>query len=449
MKYFVLLFLTYINFTFAENIYFVNESNAVSEQSSFLMKVNKEKLNLSGRLDSSSIGLEIPSSIDETLKKNFIFSTAYSELMAKMNGFLKIPNEFEDLYKFPAYNVDVTSKLISKEGVFSVIEAKSSIFDTISESKRYKLEKIKLSIDFQLENDILSDRKSYNSVNSDFQSYSSTVFQILTDYGVGSFGASSSTHGTGFFISPKGHALTNLHVLQENKGCIKDKKCNLEIKFKGQEIIKHTVSIDVLTCSKLNDFCLIKVSENDSFEVKHLEIQLDKIPKELFTLGFPGDKTTETENGDETLLTYSFGSPVGFAGRTITSSVFIAGGASGSPFLDLNTKKVVGIVSNGAETFASNHDGAPGVFRPLFLIEREFGLKDYLNGNKGSKIKNLIQSLTNELDSIKSGKIIESYLKEKTYLGYENLVSLAYMHPKQEVRKQIVELLISEFHLNF
>ncbi len=418
--------------SFGEAVYIGNDVDSNSTKSEFLFTSNdKEEINLSGLLESSTLGMNL-----KGVSKSFRFDKAYIEAMAKMGGLPSVPAEQASYYQFPAYNIEVSSKVIENR-----IDVATSLLGSI-QKKSYLFSPLSLNVEFYKEQEVLSNRQSYSDVNAEHQKLYNGVFQIYTNLGASSTGGESKTHGTGFFISGKGHALTNHHVLKENKGCIKDKVCTLDIRLKGEETKQYDVKVKVLTCSIENDFCLLSIDTKD-LEFRYFDLDLNNIPLKLFTLGFPGDRTSTDEDGNEEVpLTYSYGSSIGLSGKAITSTVFIKGGASGSPVLREEDNKVVGILSNGAETFAQSYDGAPGIYRPLILIERDFKLSSYLDNSKSILVGSIVNNIKNANNLEEAQIALDKYENEKTYIGYSDLVQTSYMHANVKVRKILVNYLL-------
>lgn len=442
---FIIFSIIYSSFIFGDSLFLVNDKNTKTDRIPFFLYLREGQINISGRLELSALGLSLSGEI-----KTFILKNSFLETLAKTNGFFSIPEENKALYsKIPEFPVEVSSTVHNLDQLNTIVKSSVNMF-TNEEVDTYRLFKTPLEIDFLDHGEVQSDRKTYNEVTLEKQQLASSVFQILTDFGMSSLGTTSSTHGTGFFISNNGHALTNLHVVKENPGCLREKVCHLNISFKGHETTAvNNVKTDVLTCSVENDFCLIRLNISNEKMINHLEMQFNHIPKKLFTLGFPGDMEIETEHGIEVPLSYSFGSPIGLSGKAISSTVFIAGGASGSPFIDKSNNKVVGIVSNAAETFAAKYDGAPGIFRPLYIIEKDFSLTNYLNGNKEKIVSKIINNIENTNNEKMAKNYIHKYISEKTYIGFSRIVELAYGHQNREVRRQLVNLLLSGYDLNW
>jgi hypothetical protein len=178
--------------------------------------------------------------------------------------------------------------------------------------------------------------------------------------------------------------------------------------------------------------------------MSHFELDMNNIENSLLTLGFPHDKTSSFSNGenveDDTALTYSFGNPVGLMGVGVSSSLFIASGASGSPVMNSSNLKVVGIISNGSNALESS-DGMPGLFRSMFLINKEFNITSYLNGKNQIEIESYIKEIRDSSDTEKVDLVLKKYSLMKTYYGESRLKVLSYTHPHVQIRKKLVKFL--------
>jgi hypothetical protein len=234
--------------------------------------------------------------------------------------------------------------------------------------------------------------------------------------------------------------------METNPICLLKKSCSLSISQKGLKKSQVSISTRVLTCSKKNDFCLLKLNLPVNYDMSPLEHEFNNISKELLTLGFPGDKK---DKNDDVVLTYSFGAPIGFMGTGVTSSMFINGGASGSPIIDIKSGKVVGLNSNGSATMAQGTDGMPAVFRLLNLIERSFGITSYLNNAKQVRIEGYLTELRNANDANEAKNLLNKISEEKSFYGEAKLKVLSYSHPKVQVRKSIVKYIDSNLNKNW
>lgn len=91
-----------------------------------------------------------------------------------------------------------------------------------------------------------------------------------TSSGSGSYPVST---GSGFFVTAKGHLITNSHVIETAK------RIDVQVNNK-------TYSASVLARDPINDIALLSVNV-DSVPIPVIESQLTRIAAEVFTIGFP------------------------------------------------------------------------------------------------------------------------------------------------------------------
>jgi hypothetical protein len=417
------------------------------EGHSFLQERNS--YNLSGELSNSTMGF-CRTKGSGACEKTFNMSEAFSENLARANAAFTIPEDLKSIYVFPPYKIHTKTLSLNPQGlgseykVISHMEMGNTLYPL--EERILKIEAIPLKVAFSSSQVSESRRFDYLDVNENHKKLSTAVFQIIGDVETSGLGGSASSSGTGFFISSSGYALTNLHVLEAKKTCLEKKSCTIEIKQKDSESRSYQVQARVLTCSSINDFCLIKLSIPSNLLITHLETSFNSISDNLMTLGYPADRSktyidAEGEESNEYALTYSYGSPVGFSKTGISSTIYIFNGASGSPVIDLNSNKVVGLNSNGAASMYPGADGMPCIFRTLFIIERDFSLSHYLSGEKQSRIERLIKKISSTSDASQVASVLEQINQEKSFYGRSKLEVLSYNHSSREVRKILVKYL--------
>jgi len=149
--------------------------------------------------------------------------------------------------------------------------------------------------------------------------------------------------GTGFFITPDGHMVTNYHVV---KGANRVQVTVDSVKYDAQ----------VVHMDKVNDLALLKV--DGSFSYIPIDMTLAPLGREVFTTGFPnptlmGNKVKYTEG--------TVSSHYGLKDSAIhyQISVPIQPGNSGGALIDKNTGKAVGvIVSKLSDLYALENSGS-------------------------------------------------------------------------------------------
>lgn len=282
-----------------------------------------------------------------------------------------------------------------------------------------------------------SHRKSVTEVEDHLKSLSNKVVMLQTDINSENMvGSGGRSQGTGFFLSDDGFMMTNHHVIDSFSKCMKNYSCEVnftQVLENGQRKEFRT-NVSILIMSEAHDFSLLKVKLPQDIQISHFEIEKNQVGPNLTTLGYPADKTQEPDS--KTQLTYSFGRLVGFHGQTYATSNYIYGGASGSPIFNSDSLKLVGILSNGIGTVIQGV-GAPGLARPIYSIDAEFGISDYLSGTKQERVKTLLRQITEAKSGSEVTIPLQKLQNEKTFYGLPLLKQLMVNHEVKEVRKEI------------
>ena len=157
--------------------------------------------------------------------------------------------------------------------------------------------------------------------------FSHAVKLLLTDDGKDNFG-----QGTGFFISPDGHMLTNYHVVEDSKKIVifEDEKV-----YEVKRVIDFNEEADVALLE--TDYPRSKI------HYLPLRTTLIEMGEAIMVLGYP----KATELGTEITSTTGNVSSIRSAGvnALVQFTAPVAGGSSGSPIIDTNGE-VAGIVTS-------------------------------------------------------------------------------------------------------
>lgn len=160
------------------------------------------------------------------------------------------------------------------------------------------------------------------------------------------------SQGTGFIISPDGYCLTCAHCIIGNGA---GQKARVSFSTSGNQKIKIYYSFDLIKIDRQNDLALIKIKDE---EVKYcfLPIKLDgdylKPLDEFIMAGFPF--------GGESYQSISFTTgkvaSVNMIGdrKSVFSDMFGKPGNSGSPVLEKNSKKIIGLFWGGISQPGTN-----------------------------------------------------------------------------------------------
>jgi len=205
-----------------------------------------------------------------------------------------------------------------------------------------------------------------------FKKYSNHVvkIQVLANHSV-----AQSSVGSGFFVSAKGHIITNYHVVSEivlNSN-----------KYHGEVVSSdgHIYPLRLIAIDVLHDLALVKIESkiNDFFVLDDLKVQQGE---RLLSLGHPHDIGLSIVEGTyNDFLKFTRFKRIHFTGS-------INGGMSGGPAI-LNSGKVVGINVSSAGNQVS------------FLVPVKHALNLYQSSKdkKEAKPDDFIKSIRDQLYS--------------------------------------------------
>ena len=87
--------------------------------------------------------------------------------------------------------------------------------------------------------------------------------------------------------------------------------------------------------------------------------------------------------------------------------------------------------------------GMPGTFRTMFMLEREFFISKYLNGEIQNEIEAIVRSIRESSDDSFFESQLSKFDSLKSYYGERKLRVLSYSHENRNIRKVIVKYLSS------
>lgn len=262
-----------------------------------------------------------------------------------------------------------------------------------------------------------------NRENTELESYLGSIVRL--------YFANSNRNGTGFFISPSGHLLTNYHVINDDPDCIKTLICRFEVQIEDALSRRDSKKIiaDLLLADRKRDVALVQLRNFETLGAKSLKLGGNQVGPYLFTIGFPDDKSSAT---------YSSGNLTGFRGHTFSSSILAFAGASGSPIIDSQTGLVVGLLSKGA---SAGQSPGPILFEPIHDLEYIFRISEYLNNSKPVRIATLMRELSLTSNLVIAKRLLRDFEQERTLLGLDQLQSLVINHPSSSIRYAILQTL--------
>ncbi|MCQ2771830.1 MAG: AAA family ATPase [Bacilli bacterium] len=191
---------------------------------------------------------------------------------------------------------------------------------------------------------VLNAGEEFDSSKVDYSYYNQAVISISNENG---------GQGTGFIITDDGLCLTCAHCICTDGSM---QKARLMLALADGQFFKNYVDFDVLYLDKKNDFALIRLANVD-MKFKFLPLKsIDSLNLEPLTpflmAGYPfgGESYTSISVTEGKIASVNV---VHEDRRTVFADMFGKPGNSGSPILDYDTKKVIGVfwggISNGSE----------------------------------------------------------------------------------------------------
>jgi len=325
-----------------------------------------------------------------------------------------------------------------------VVKVTPTIFGQLQPTKTFqvKIAPVLGSVKLNFKNPDKDESRRFdvNNVADSYKKLALAVVQLQSRPDGEDILSNSSGSGTGYFLSSNGYMMTNHHVIDDFKECMRELVCEIDFRQTLPDNSKRvfTAKAQLLIANQAYDFALLKVTLPTEVKVGFIEIEKSEIGPELITLGYPGDQREKSETGEDiTRLTYSFGELLSFHKQAFATNAYIYQGASGSPILNLSNLKLIGILSNGAGNPIIGV-GAPGLARPIHLIDSVFGISDYLSGAKQARVRATLKTLAETQDKAEAAKLITQFQSEYTYMGVNQLKSLMVLHSSAEIRALIL-----------
>jgi hypothetical protein len=191
--------------------------------------------------------------------------------------------------------------------------------------------------------------------------------------------------------------------------------------------------VTLLAMDETFDFALLRAAL--PLKTNYIPFEPYEIGPDVLTLGYPGDRSDPELGGT---LTYSTGKLTGFRSRGFATTAVINGGASGSPMLNARTLRVFGLLSNGSGVSLDENGAMPGLAQPIHEIDRVFGIRGYLNGEKQKRIGKTISELAAAKDYYEASELVANYLAERTLIGRARLKMIMVNHESRDVRRAIL-----------
>lgn len=379
--------------------------------------------------------------------KSFIFLDSMAEAMRLMNAQKSQSRQFQQGQKIPVVS---TTKIISEKDGVMTLEITQSMMGFPQPSRKVRI-RVANEFDGGISTIDPKDapeatRKSLDKMSVEEKLLVPSVVRVVADKSNLNDSLMSMAeetddngHGTGFWLSKDGHLMTNHHVADGLPGCLRFHVCTFTVEqtLADGKIIKKKVTAKLLVADKAQDFALFQIQDPSNLIIKPLTLSKKGFGPAVQTIGYPGDQTEEDEDGNRKYkVTLANGSISSFMGETVSTTMHITGGASGSPVL--TNGDVVGVISNG--------DGNPShspssYFRPMALIEKKFQISQYLDGSKEKRIQAALSELQKSKTSDEAKKQLLLIEAESSFLGLQQIKEMMVCHANEEVRKEILESL--------
>lgn len=213
-------------------------------------------------------------------------------------------------------------------------------------------------------------RQKEDTVSNLVKKYGDSVFMIKTASGLGS----------GFFISDKGHIITNYHVVEKERNI----SISIFVKQKDGYQLKEINDVEIIALQPMRDLALLKI---DSKKLKGLKIkplvlakkQELKVGNLIFAIGNPLGLERSVTQGIVSSTTRSIGQL-----RFIQTDASINPGNSGGPMFNIRGE-VVGVVCAGMTSFNGLAFCIPTSDLINFIDNRETYLYNETQPQNGAK----------------------------------------------------------------
>ena len=199
--------------------------------------------------------------------------------------------------------------------------------------------------------------------------YGDAVITVTTPTGVGS----------GFFISDRGHFITNYHVVEETL----DVTANVFQRTSSGYQRKQLKDVKILAVNPHRDLALLQIDPKDMSQLKLPHVVISKeeagVGDMVFAIGNPLGLERSVTQGIVSSVTRTMGHL-----RFIQTDASINPGNSGGPLFNLRGE-VVGVACAGYSTFDGLAFGIPAVDLIDFLNHRDAYLFDATQPQNGVK----------------------------------------------------------------